>query len=75
MNNTTVINILNSDNSNIAFMKTQNCKIMTTIVNIILKFESMIKKPLIANHAFFAVVTFSKINSFAHINSIVIQRL
>ena len=29
--NTTVINISNSDNHNITYIKTQNCQIMTTI--------------------------------------------
>ena len=32
----------------------------------ILKFESVIKKPIMANHTFFAVVTFSEIISFAY---------
>ena len=44
MNNSNVINILSSDNSNIAYIKAQNRQIMTTIVCRILKFESMIKK-------------------------------
>ena len=34
---------------------------MTTIACVILQFESMIKKEIVANHTFFAVVTFSKI--------------
>ena len=37
---------------------------MATIAYIILKFKSTIKKPIVANQAFFAVVTFSKINFF-----------
>ena len=36
---------------------------MTTIAYRILTFESMIKKPVMANYAFFAIVTFSKFNS------------
>ena len=44
MNNSNVINILSSDNSNIAYIKAQNRQIMTTIGCRILKFESMIKK-------------------------------
>ena len=45
MNNTTVIKTLNSDNnSNIAYIKTQHCQIMTAITYKILKFETMIKK-------------------------------
>ena len=75
MNNTRIINIFNSENSNIAYIKTQHCQIMTAIVYIILKLKSMIKKPIKANHAFFAVVTFSKITSFVCINSIVIEHL
>ena len=37
---------------------------MTTIAYIILKFESMIKKPIVANHTLFTSITFSKINFF-----------
>ena len=48
---------------------------MATIAYRILKIESMIKKPLTPNHTFFAVATFSKINSYAYINSIIIQHL
>ena len=70
--NTTTINIFKSDNSNIAYVKTYHCQFMTTIAYRILKFESMIKKLIVANHAFFTAITFSKINSFAYINSIVI---
>ena len=43
MNNTTIINIFNSDNSNIAYIKTLHCQ---TIAYIILKFESMIKRKI-----------------------------
>ena len=64
MNNTTIITIFNSDNSNIAYIKTQHFQIMTTITYIILKVESMIKKLIVENHTFFAIVTLSKINSF-----------
>ena len=48
---------------------------MTIIAYRSLKFEPMIKKETVANHAFFAVVTFSKISYFAYINSIIIQHL
>ena len=48
---------------------------MTTIAYRILKFGSTVKKEIVTNHAFFAVATFSKINSFAYINSIVINHL
>ena len=75
MNNTTIINIFESDNSNIAYINNLHCQIMTTIAYRILKFESIIKKPVMANYTSFAVVTSSKINSFAYISSIVIKRL
>lgn len=39
MNNTMIINILNSDNSIIINIKTQNHQIMTTITDIISKLE------------------------------------
>ena len=48
---------------------------MTTITYRILKFESMIEKSIVANYTFFDVITFSQINSFSYINSIVIQYL
>ena len=32
-----------------------------------MKFESLIKKPILANHALFTFITFSKISSFAYI--------
>ena len=59
----------NSFKSNNVYTKKQNCQIMATITNITLKFESMIKKLIMASHAFFAVVTFA----FSYISSIVIQ--
>ena len=40
-----------------------------------LEIEPTIKKPIVANHTFFAIVTFSKINSFACINSIATKHL
>ena len=48
---------------------------MTTIAYRIWKFEFMIKKTIVANHASFTCITTSRINSFAYINSIVIQHL
>ena len=39
----------------------------------ILKLEFIIKKEIVTNHAFFAVVTFSRIIFFDYINSIVLQ--
>ena len=72
MNKITITAIFNGGNSNIAHINTEN---MATIAYRISEFESVIKKPIMANYAFFAVVTFSKINSFTYINSIVIQHL
>ena len=45
MNNTTITNNFNSDNSNIVYIKTQHHQIVTTIPNRIVKFKPMIKKP------------------------------
>ena len=70
INNTMIIN---SDNSNTACIKTQNRQIMTAIANIMLKFQPILKKTIMTNHTFFAVVTFRKISYFAYTNSIVIQ--
>ena len=44
---------------------------MATIAYRILKFESMI----VSNDASFTSITFSRVNSFAYISSIVIQQL
>ena len=71
MNNTTIINIFNNDNSNIAYIKIQNCQVIVTITYRILKFETMIKKTTVTNRAFFTSITFNKINSFAYINYII----
>ena len=49
MNNTTVINTLNSDNSNIAYIKTQHCQIMAVITYRILRFKLITKKPIVIN--------------------------
>ena len=71
--NRQIINIFKSDNSNITYIKTKYRQIMTTIAYRILKFESMIKKPIVKNHAFFTPITFSCNNPFAYINYILIQ--
>ena len=55
--------------STILYLLKQKGKNITTIAYRVLKFESMIKEPIVGSHTFFAVVTFSKINSFAYINS------
>ena len=70
-----IFNIFNRDNSNIAYIKAQNCQIKATIAYRILKFESMIEKTIVTNHAFSTFITFSTINSFAYINSIVMYHL
>ena len=46
MNTTTIINIFNSGNNNIAYIKTQHREIMATIACRILKIELMVKKPI-----------------------------
>ena len=43
--------------------------------NLSLKFKPMIKQLIVANYSFFIVITFSNIDPFAHINSIVMQHL
>ena len=63
-NNATIINTFNSDNDNIANIKTQHHQIMTTIANRILKFKIMINKPTVTDNTLFTVITFSKIRSF-----------
>ena len=60
MNNITIINPFTSHNKNISNIKIQHCQIMTTITNIILEFKSMIKKPIVPNHAFFTFITFGR---------------
>ena len=69
MNNITIINVL-SDNSNVISLKLAfnvAKSLQNSIVYRILKYESIIKNAMAANH----VITFSKINFFAYINSFV----
>ena len=73
VNNATIINTINSNNSNIAKIKTQHHEIMPTVANGILKFEPIIKKPIVTSYKFLNVITFSNIISFAYIDSITIQ--
>ena len=47
-----------------AKIKTQNCQILTTIINGILKFKPMNKKAIGADNTFFTVNTFSGLKSF-----------
>ena len=70
-----IINIFYSDNNNIAHIKTQNCQIIANIAYKILIFESMIKNPIVANHAFFTSIIFKMIKSFTYNNFIAIQHL
>ena len=73
MNNTTISNIFINGLSNIAYVNTILRQLMRTIAYRLLKFESMIKNSIMQNRKYFAVVTFSKINSFAFVISIVIS--
>ena len=70
-----IINIFNSDDSNIAYIKTQNCQIMGTIAYRILKCKSMVKNAIMGNHAFLTSIPVSMSNFFTYINPIVIQHL
>ena len=58
MNNTTRINAFNSDNSNITYIKTQHRQIMTAITDRILKFQPIIKKPIVVTNPTFLAVIF-----------------
>ena len=58
MNNTTITNLLHSDNSNIANIKRQHRQIITIITNAVLKYEPMIKISVVASYTFFPVLTF-----------------
>ena len=70
-----IINIFNSDNSNIAYIKIQNYQIMGTIAYRILKCKSMVKEAIMGNHAFLTSITVSMNNFFTYTNPIVIQHL
>ena len=63
VDNTMVTNTINSDNSNIAYIKIQHHQIMATIAYRSLKFEKMIKKQIGTNYTFFTAITFSNISS------------
>ena len=63
-NDKTIINNCKSDNSNATNTRTQNCQMMTTITNNVLKFKIMIKTPRPTNHTFFTIITLSRINPF-----------
>ena len=61
VNNTTIIDTFNSDNSNITKTNARLSQLMTTIANKILKFEPTINLSKKANYLFFTVITFSNI--------------
>ena len=51
--------------NNITYINTQRRQTMLIITYRILKFEPIIKKPIVRNYKYFIVITFSNINSFA----------
>ena len=55
MDDTTLTNPFNSDNTNVDNIKTQHRQIMTTITDRILILEPITKTPLVENYIFFAV--------------------
>ena len=57
VNNATIINTINSNNNNIAKKKTQHHEIMPTVANGILKFEPIIKKPIVTSYEFLLLAT------------------
>ena len=71
----TTISTFYSDDNNIANINILYQQIMTTIPSRMLLFKPIIKKPIVINHTFFTTNTFSKMNSFAYNNAIVIQQL
>ena len=72
INSTTIINLTVTIEIS---LKLRHKIVMANIPYRLLKFEPMIKKPVVVNHAFFFSITFSGINSFVYINSVIIQRL
>ena len=79
MNKSAIINTFNQlrwlIDTDVGKIKRQNREIMTAIIEWILKFEPMIKKPIVAKHTFCTDITFSRINSFPYLNFIMIQNL
>ena len=55
MDDTTLTNPFNSDNTDVDNIKTQHRQIMTTITDRILILEPITKTPLVENYIFFAV--------------------
>ena len=66
INNTTITNIFNIDNSDITKTKTQHYQITTVISNKILIFKPLIKKPIATNRALFTVINFSDISIYCY---------
>ena len=64
MNNATIVNTFNCDNSDTAYIRTQNRQIIEAIATRILKVEPLIKKTILTNHSFFTLITFANINYF-----------
>ena len=63
MNNTTIINLFSSNNSNIPnIVANIHQQIMKTITDRILKPKLIIKKPIVAHYTFFVAITFGKIS-------------
>ena len=60
--NAIIISVFSSVDSNIANTKTPHQQTMTNVTNRLLKFNPMIKIPVVENHKFFTVITFSNIN-------------
>ena len=72
INSTTIINLTVTIEIS---LKLRHNIVMANIPYGLLKFEPMIKKQVVVNHAFFFSITFSWINSSVYINSVIIQRL
>ena len=71
LNITTIINTFKSENNNIARIITQHQQIIATITEKVLEVKLMIKKLIVANHAFSTVATFKQdqficLNQFYH---------
>ena len=73
MNKTTIISPFNSNSRNITKIKTQHLQIMKIITNKTSKFNQMVKIPIVTNYTFFNCISFSNIDSFTYIISIVKQ--
>lgn len=75
LENATIINIINNNNTNIAYIEKQHGQLMAIIAYRNLKLEPVIKKSVVTSHTFFTFITLSNINSFTKTNSIAIQHL